>query len=94
MIFQTFTASSFHAVVQESQIYFSRHFGVPKNLTDKLANPFCKALTEQISSETNWPQPSLDSLTDITQDARLQSADQFYYCVLTITTHNSKELER
>lgn len=65
---------------------------VPKNLTDKLANPFCKALTEQILSETNWPQASLDSLTDIAQDARLQSADQFYHFVLTITTHKSKEM--
>lgn len=65
---------------------------VPKNLTEKLANPFCKALTEQILSETNWPQASLDSLTDIAQDARLHSADQFYYCVLTITTHRSKEM--
>lgn len=65
---------------------------VPKNLTEKLANPFCEALTEQILSETNWPQASLDSLTDIAQDARLQSADQFYHFVLTITTHKSKEM--
>lgn len=65
---------------------------VPKNLMEKLANPFCKALTEQILSETNWSQASLDSLTAIALDARLQSADQFYPFILTITTHSSKEM--
>lgn len=65
---------------------------VPKNLTEKLARHFCEALTEQISSETNWPQATLDSLTAIAQDARLQSEDQFYHFVLAIMTHKSKEM--
>ena len=65
---------------------------VPKNLTEKLARPFCETLTEQISSETNWPQASLDSLIAIALDARLQSEDQFYHFVLAIMTHKSKEM--
>lgn len=65
---------------------------VPKNLTEKLARPFCEALTEQISSETNWHQATLDSLTAIALDARLQSEDQFYRFVLAIMTHKSKEV--
>jgi len=64
----------------------------PKNLTENLARPFCKALTEQISSETNWPRAALDSLTAITLDARLQSEDHFYRFVLAIMTHKSKEM--
>lgn len=65
---------------------------VPQKLTEKLANPFCKALTEQILSETNLPQANLDGLTAIVQDARLQSADQFSQFVLAIMTHKSEEL--
>ena len=64
----------------------------PQNLTEKLARPFCKALTEQILSETNWPQATLDSLTAIALDARLQSEDQFYHFVLAIMKHKSKEM--
>ena len=64
----------------------------PKNMTEKLARPFCEALTEQISSETNWPQAALNSLTAIALDARLQSEDQFYRFVLAIMTHKSKEM--
>lgn len=63
----------------------------PKNLTAKLASPFCGALTEQILSQTKWPPASLDSLTAIALDARLQSEDQFYYLVLAIMTHKSGE---
>lgn len=65
---------------------------VPKNLKEKLANPFCKALTEQISSGTNWSHSSLNGLTDIVQDACLQSEDQFYRLVLAIMTHKSEEM--
>lgn len=67
---------------------------IPKNLKDKLANPFCKALTEQILSESNWTQASLDSLTDIVQDTCLQSVDQFSHFVLAIMTHKSEEMVR
>jgi len=65
---------------------------VPSNLTARLARPFCEALTEQISSEMNWPQATLDSLTAIALDARLQSEDPFYHFVLAIMTHKSKEM--
>ena len=64
----------------------------PKNLTGKLASPFCEALTEQISSQTKWPQASLDSLKAIVLDERLQSEDQFYRLVLAIMTHTSGEM--
>ena len=65
---------------------------VPKKLAEKLANPFCKALTAQILSETNLPRANLGGLKDIVQDARLQSADQFSQFVLAIMTHKSEEL--
>ena len=65
---------------------------VPKNLKEKLANPFCKALTEQILSGTNWSHSSIDALTDIVHDACLPSADQFYHFVLAIMTHKSDEM--
>ncbi len=65
---------------------------VPEMLTEKLANPFCKELTEQILSETNWTQERLNSLATIAKDARLQSAAQFYHFILAVTTHKSKEI--
>ncbi len=65
---------------------------VPEELKETFANPFCKELTEQISSETNWSQERLNSLATIAQDARLQLADRFYHFILTVTTHQSKEM--
>lgn len=65
---------------------------VPEMLKEKLANPFCKELTEQILSETNWSQEKLDSLATIAQDAHLQTAAQFYHFILAVTTHKSKEM--
>lgn len=65
---------------------------VPKNLMEQLAGPFCEVLTEQISSETNWPQERLDGVTAIALDARLQSKDQFSHFVLAIMTHKSEEI--
>ena len=65
---------------------------VPKDLMEELANPFCKALTEQILSPTNLPRANLDSLVDIVQDVRLQSADQFSQLVLAIMTQKSEEM--
>ena len=64
----------------------------PTHLKGKLASPFCEALTEQISSQTKWPQASLDSLKAIALDERLQSEDQFYRLVLAIMTHTSGEM--
>ena len=65
---------------------------VPENLKEKLAKPFCEALTEQIASGTNWSHLSLNELTNIVQDTSLQSADQFYHFVLTVMTHKSDEM--
>ena len=65
---------------------------VPENLKEKLANPFCKELIEQISAETSWSQERLDSLTSIVLDARLQSADMFRRFLLTVATHKSREI--
>jgi len=65
---------------------------VPNDLMEKLANPFCKALTEQILSPINSPQANPNSLVDIVQDVRLQSADQFSQLVLAIMTHKSEEM--
>ena len=64
----------------------------PKNLMERLASPFCEALTEQISSETKWPQASLDAVRAIALDSRLQSEDQFSHFVLAIMTHKSEEM--
>ena len=65
---------------------------VPKNLMERVASPFCEALTAQISSETKWPQASLDNVTAIALDARLQSKDQFSHLVLAIMAHKSEEM--
>ncbi|XP_068731188.1 uncharacterized protein [Montipora capricornis] len=65
---------------------------VPNNLMERLASPFCKVLTEQISSETNWPEERLDGVTAIALDACLQSNDQFSDFVLAVMTHKSKEM--
>ena len=64
----------------------------PKNLMERLASPFCEALTEQISSETKWPQASLDGVRAIALDSHLQSEDQFSHFVLAIMTHKSEEM--
>ena len=65
---------------------------VPDQLKDKLANQFCEEFIEQISSETNWSEERLDSLTTVALDARLQSADQFLHFILTVATHKSQEV--
>lgn len=64
----------------------------PKNLMERLVSPFCEALTAHVSSETKWPHASLDRVTAIALDARLQSKDQFSHFVLAIMTHKSEEM--
>ncbi|KAJ7381011.1 hypothetical protein OS493_004606 [Desmophyllum pertusum] len=65
---------------------------VPENLKEKLANPFCKGLTEQILSGTTWSQERLDSLRTIVLDAKLQSSDAFCCFIVTVATQKSKEM--
>ena len=64
----------------------------PGNLKEKLANPFCKALHEQITSETVWSKERMDSLKAISLDASLHSSDQFHPFILGIITHKCKEV--
>ena len=66
---------------------------VPGNLKEKLSSHFCKALTDQILSETAaWSKDRLASLMAIATDVRLHSSDQFYRLVLGVMTHKCKEV--
>ena len=66
---------------------------MPGNLKEKLANPFCKALTDQIPSETCWSKEKLASLKSIVLDASLQSSNHFHQLVLcAVVRHTSKEV--
>lgn len=64
----------------------------PETLKEKLADHFCKALSEEIASEPTWLPEKLRSLKIIALDATLQSADQFGRFVLTVATHKSIEV--
>ena len=66
---------------------------VPGNLKEKLSSHFCKALTDQILSETAaWSKDRLASLMAIATDVRFHSSDQFYGLVLGVMTHKCKEV--
>ena len=66
---------------------------VPGNLKEKLSSHFCKALTDQILSETAaWSKDRLASLMAIATDVRFHSSDQFYRLVLGVMTHKCKEV--
>lgn len=65
---------------------------VPVNLKEKLANPFCKALANQIATETTFSKEKLASLKSICLDANLQSSDCFHGFILAVMTHKDKEL--
>lgn len=65
---------------------------VPVNLKEKLANPFCKALANQIASETTFSKEKLASLKSICLDANLQSSDCFHGFILGVMTHKDKEV--
>ena len=65
---------------------------VPVNLKAKLANPFCKALANQIASETTFSKEKLASLKSICLDGNLQSSDCFHGFILGVMTHKDKEL--
>lgn len=66
---------------------------VPGNLKEKLSSHFCKALTDQILSETAaWSKDKLASLMAIATDVRFHSSDQFYHLVLGVMTHKCKEV--
>jgi len=64
---------------------------VPDNLKGKLTNPLCKALADQIGSESTWPKERLASLKSIALDASLQS-DHFRSFILGVVTHKCKEV--
>ena len=66
---------------------------VPGNLKEKLSSHFCKALTDQILSETAaWSKDRLANLMAIATDVRFHSSDQFYRLVLGVMTHKCKEV--
>jgi len=60
-------------------------------LKGKLTNPLCKALADQIGSESTWPKERLASLKSIALDASLQS-DHFRSFILGVVTHKCKEV--
>ena len=65
---------------------------VPEQLKKKLANPFCRALADQLVSQTSWPKENLESLTVIVLDASLQSSDHFHHFILGVISHKCKEV--
>ena len=65
---------------------------VPGNMREKIAAPFCKALAEQIVSETTWLKERLASLKAIVLDASLHSTDQFHHFILVVLTHKCKDV--
>lgn len=64
----------------------------PDLLKDKLANPFCKTLADQITSEITWSNDKLLSLKLIVLDPSLQSSDHFRHLILNILTNKCKEM--
>ena len=65
---------------------------VPGNMKEKLASPFCKALADQIVSETTWSKERVASLKTIVFDSSLHSSDQFHHFILSIVTHKCKDV--
>ena len=65
---------------------------VPVNLKEKLANPFCNGLADQIASEKTWSKEKLASLKSICLDVSLQSSDCFHRFILGVMTHKGKEV--
>ena len=65
---------------------------VPEKLKEKIANPFCKTLTEQIASETTCSKKDVDSLITIALDESLYSSEHFHDFILCVATHKTKEI--
>ena len=66
--------------------------GVPEKLKEKLADPFCEVLFEQVSRETSYTHERSDSLKNIVLDPRLQLADTFCRLVTIISSHKSEKV--
>lgn len=65
---------------------------VPEIVKERVVNPFCDALPDQIALETTWSEEKLASLLTIVLDARIQSSDHFHRFITGIVTHKRKEV--
>ena len=65
---------------------------VPVNLKEKLANPFCNALADQIASETTLSKEKLASLKSICLDVNLQSSDYFHRVIFGVMAHKDRQI--